>query len=83
MLLIDEAANPGDGEEENADGVQHMDESPVHSFMNEDVATTSHNALVAYYAPEYRGEPLSMFERQVLNRLDTLTDDQKAYYEMT
>jgi len=55
--------------------VQHMDESPIHSFMNEDVAATNYNALVAYQAPEYRGEPLSMFEIQVLNRLDTLTDD--------
>jgi len=78
-----EAANPGDEEEENVDGVQHMDESPVHSFVNEDVVATSHNALVAYQEPVYRGEPLSMFERQVLSRLDTLTYDQKEYYEMT
>jgi len=62
---------------------QHMDESPIQSFMNEDVAATYYNALVAYQAPEYRGEPLSMFERQVLDRLDTLTDDQKTYFEMT
>jgi len=55
--------------------MQHMEESPVHSFMNEDVAATNYNALVAYQAPEYRGEPLSMFERQVLDRLDSLTDD--------
>ena len=41
------------------------------------------NALVAYQEPVYRGEPLSMFERQVLSRLDTLTYDQKEYYEMT
>jgi len=60
-----------------------MDESPIHSFVNEDVAATNYNALVAYQAPEYRGEPLSMFERQVLDRLDTLTDDQKTYFEMT
>ena len=77
------AANPVDDEEENVYGVQHMDELPGHSFMNEDVAATSHNALVEYHAPEYRGEPLSMFEKQVLNRLDTLSYDQKAYYEMT
>jgi len=63
--------------------VQPIDESPTHSFMNEDVAATNYNALVAYQAPEYRGEPLSMFERQVLDRLDTLTDDQKTYFEMT
>ena len=59
-----------------------MDESPVHSSGNEDVATTSQNALVAYEKPVYRGEPLSMFERQVLSRLDILTYDQKAHYEM-
>jgi len=46
--------------------VQPMDESPIHSFMNEGVVATNYNALVAYQAPEYRGEPLSMFERQVL-----------------
>ena len=78
-----ETANPGDEEEENVDGVQHMDESPVHSFVNEDVAATNHNALDAYQEPVYRGEPLSMFERQVLSRLNTLTYDQKAHYEMT
>jgi len=60
---------------------QHMDESPIHSFMNEDVAT-NYNALVAYQAPKYRGEPLSMFERQALDKLDTLTDDQNTYFEM-
>ena len=60
-----------------------MDESPVHSFANEDIAATSQNALVAYQEPVHRGEPLSMFERQVLSRLDTLTYDQKEYYEMT
>jgi len=60
--------------------MQHMEESPVHSFVKEDFAATNYNALVAYQAPEYRGEPLSMFERQVL---DTLTDDQKTYFEMT
>ena len=78
-----EAANPGDEEEENVNGVEHMDELPIHSFVNEDVAATSHNALLAYQEPVYRGEPLSMFERQVLSRLDTLTYDQKEYYEMT
>ena len=30
----------------------------------------------------YRGEPLSMFERQVLSRLDIITYDEKAHYEM-
>ena len=32
--------------------MQHMEESPVHSFMNEDVVATNYNALVAYQAPE-------------------------------
>jgi len=41
--------------------------SPAPQPMNEDVAATHHNALVAYQAPEYRGEPMSMFERQVLS----------------
>ena len=62
-----EAADPANEEEENADGVQHMDESPVHSSGNEDVAATSQNALVEYEEPVYRGEPLSIFERQVLS----------------
>ena len=39
---------------------------PAPQLMNEDVAATHHNALVAYQAPEFRGEPMSMFERQVL-----------------
>ena len=55
--------------------MHHSEELPVHSFMNKDVAAINYNALVAYQAPEYRGEPLSMFERQVLDRLDTFTDD--------
>ena len=78
-----EAADPANEEEENADGVQHIDESPVHSAEHEDVVATSQNAMVAYEEPESRGEPLSMFERQVLSRLDTLTYEQKAHYEMT
>jgi len=60
-----------------------MEDSPVHSFMNEDVVATNYNALVAYQALEYIGEPLTIFERQVLDKLDTLTDDQKTYFEMT
>jgi len=63
--------------------MHHREESPVHSFMNEYVAATNYNALVAYQAHEYRGEPLSMFERHVLDRLDTLTNDQKTYFEIT
>ena len=44
---------------------------------------TNHNALVAYHAPEYRGELSSMLERKVLYRLDVLSDDQKTYFEAT
>jgi len=51
--------------------------------MNEDVAATPHNALVAYQAPEYRGEPISMFERQVLYHLDVMSEEQKVYFETT
>jgi len=51
--------------------------------MNEDVAETPQNALVAYQAPEYRGEPMSMFERQVLYRLDVMSEEQRAYFETT
>ena len=55
-----EAADP-ENEEENADGVQNMDASPVHSVGHEDVAATSQNAMVAYEEPEYRGEPLLLW----------------------
>jgi len=41
------------------------------------------NALVAYVPTMERGEPLSSFERDMLNRLDTISTKQKAYYEMT
>ena len=40
--------------------------------MHEEAAATHQNAIVAYQTPEYRGEPLSMFERQVLYRLDAM-----------
>jgi len=33
--------------------------------MNEDVAAIHHNALVAYHALEYRGEPMFMFDMHV------------------
>jgi len=58
-------------------------QQPAPSSMNEDVAATNYNALVAYRAPEYRGEPMSMFERHVLHHLDVLSDDQKTYFEAT
>jgi len=41
------------------------------------------NALIAYVPLVGRGEPLSNFERVMLNRLDTISGEQRAYYEMT
>jgi len=58
-------------------------DSPAPQAMNEDAAKTPQNALVAYQTPQYRGEPLSMFERQVLYRLDAMTAEQRAYFETT
>ena len=51
--------------------------------MHEEAAATHQNAIVAYQTPEYRGEPLSMFERQVLYRLDVMSEEQRAYFETT
>jgi len=58
-------------------------DSPAPQSMNEDAAETPQNAFVAYQAPEYRGEPMSMFERQVLYRLDVMSEEQRAYFETT
>jgi len=41
-------------------------DSPAPQSMHEEAAATHQNAIVAYQTPEYRGELLSMFERQVL-----------------
>jgi len=51
--------------------------------VHEEAAATHQNAIVAYQTLEYRGEPLSMFERQVLYRLDAMTAEQRAYFETT
>jgi len=51
--------------------------------MHEDVVANNFNALVAYQALEYRGEPLSSFEREALHHMDTLSADQRTYFEMT
>jgi len=45
-------------------------DSPAPQSIHEEAAETHQNAIVAYQAPEYRGEPLSMFDRQVLYHLD-------------
>ena len=53
------------------------------SSIQEEFVAKDMNALVAYHEPEYHGEPLSRFERQVLHRMDILSADQRAYFEMT
>jgi len=58
-------------------------DSPAPQLMNEDAAETPQNALVAYQAPEYKVEPMSMFERQVLYRLDVVSEEQRVYFETT
>ena len=63
--------------------MEYRGDSPAPPSMNEDVVATHYNVLVAYQAPEYRGKPMSMFERQVLHRLDVLSNDQKTYFEAT
>jgi len=56
-------------------------DSPAPQPMNEDAAATHYNAFVAYQAPEFQGEPMSMFERQVLSRLDALIEEQRTCFE--
>jgi len=51
--------------------------------MHEEATATHQNAIVSYQTPEYKGEPLSMFERQVLYRLDAMRAEQSAYFETT
>jgi len=63
--------------------MEHKVDSPAPPSKYEDVVATNYNALVAYQAPEYNGKPMSMFERQVLHRLDVLSDAQKTYFEGT
>jgi len=63
--------------------VEIRGDSPAPQSMHEEAAATHQNAIVAYQTPEYRGEPLSMFERQVLYRLDAMTAEQRAYFETT
>ena len=63
--------------------VEIRGDSPAPQSVHEEAAATHQNAIVAYQTPEYRGEPLSMFERQVLYRLDVMTAEHKAYFETT
>jgi len=58
-------------------------DSPAPQSVHEEAAATHQNVIVAYQTPEYRGELLSMFERQVLYRLDAMIVEQRAYFETT
>jgi len=80
---MESPAQPSMSQRMRSPSMEYRGGSPAPQSMNEDVVTANHNALVAYQAPEYRGEPMSMFERQVLYRLDVLSDDQKTYFEAT
>ena len=73
-----EASNLHNEDEDEA--VPMDDDSPATQSVHEEVAV---NAIVAYQAPEYRGEPMSMFERQVLYRLDVMSAEQRAHFETT
>jgi len=73
-----EASNLHNEDEDEA--VPMDDDSPATQSVHEEAAA---NAIVAYQAPEYRGEPMSIFERQVLYRLDVMSAKQRAYFETT
>jgi len=63
--------------------VEIRGDSPAPQSMHEEAVATHQNAIVAFQTPEYSDEPLSMFERQVLYRLDAMTTEQRAYFEIT
>ena len=67
----------------SSSSVEIRGDSPAPQSVHEEGAVTHQNAIVAYQTPEYRGEPLSMYERQVLYHLDALTAEQGAYFETT
>ena len=73
-----EASNLHNEDEDEAAPMD--DDLPATQSMHEEVAA---NAIVAYQAREYRGEPMSMFERKVLYRLDVMSAEQRAYFETT
>ena len=73
-----EASNLHNEDEDEAAPMD--DDSPATQSVHEEAAV---NAIVAYQAPEYRGEPMSMFKRQVLYRLDVMSAEQRAYFETT
>jgi len=51
--------------------------------MHEDFAANDMNGLITYQALEYPGESISSFEREVLHHMDTLSTDQRTYFEVT
>lgn len=53
------------------------------SNVGEDYEGIDMNALVAYVSPMERGKPLSNFERVMFHRLDTISAEQRQYFEMT
>ena len=61
--------------------VEIRGDSPAPQSVHEEAVATHQN--VAYQTLEYKGEPLSMFERQVLYHLDAMTAEQRAYFETT
>ena len=69
---MESPAQPSISQRKRSPSMEYRGDSPAPQSMNEDVAAANHNGFVAYHAPEYRGEPMSMFERQVLYRLDVL-----------
>ena len=72
--------DPQAGHKDEDEAVPMDDDSLATQSEHEEVAA---NAIVAYQAPEYRGEPMSLFERQVLYRLDVMSAEQRAYFETT
>ena len=66
--------------EDEGEAIPMDDDSPAAQSEHEEAAA---NAIVAYQSPEYRGEPMSMLERQVLYRLDVMSAEQRAHFETT
>ena len=79
----EQSAEHAENQRISSPSVEVRGDSPVPQSVHEEAAATHQNAIVAYQTPEFRGEPLSMFERQVLYRLDVMTAEQRAYFETT
>jgi len=79
----EQSANHAGSQRISSPSVEIRGDSPAPQSMHEETAATHPNAIVAYQTLEYRGEPLSMFERQVLYRLDAMSAEQRAYFGTT